>query len=191
MPRRSTPRSKRCGPADRAAGVSHGLGQSYACGMRCPWPLLIAAVLAACASAPNPEATVEVLRFRQFLVDGALEFNHGGGAWYDCLYLPDAGIVAHVVWETDWKSPTLENHARLYAYRSTLDDARSHPLNSEKSAEAQRSPEPIRIPRAIADRIIELADRTEQLHTTSLQLATECLGDRVVGDESSVGQRDF
>lgn len=151
---------------------------------------LLLAALGGCTAA-SPDATVPALRFRQFLSNGAMDFSHGGGAWYDCLFLPDAGVVAQVIWERDPAQPLGPERPRMYVYRSTLEAARQPPYRGENAPAARRDPEPLRIPREFAARIVALADDTAELHARSLQLASECIASRTTGDRDSVGARDF
>ena len=61
--------------------------------------------LVGCAGLPEIAApsTVRALRFRQFICESGLEFVHGGGGWYDSLFLPDHGIVCRVLFSTEVK----------------------------------------------------------------------------------------
>lgn len=162
--------------------------------------LLLLTGLGACSTAPMAGATVRALRFRQFLYQGELDQHFGGGQWHDCLYLPDAGVACHVVWENEMLGPegrqwqpggdfTFREYARLYAFRSSLE--REIWARPKESPEGRRPPEEIRIDAALARAIVSLADLTEQQRATGERLAGKCIAEGVVGDKDSRRQRDF
>jgi hypothetical protein len=135
-----------------------------------------------------------VLRFRQFITESGMDYIHGGGAWYDCLYLPDQGLVCQVLWNGELVTkPGEANHmrdtARMYPYHDSLEHALAN--RPQNSPESKRAPEEILLPTEFVQRIVELVERTEQQRAMSQQLAGECVANGFLGDESSVGARDF
>ena len=157
------------------------------CAMR---HLPIVLCLAACAT-PGPSGdtddTVEAVRFRQLIVKGALDLMHGGGAWHDCLFLPQAHVVVQVVWE--WSPPGWDRLPRVYAYRGAIEAPTDDAARRELAA--QPPPETVRIPRDLADRFVELARIEEERRAAGFELGARCVTSRLVGDEASVKPRGW
>jgi len=151
--------------------------------------VLFTAWFCACASAPMPEETVAAIRFRQLIVTGGMDFIHGGGAWHDCIFLPDAKVIAQVVSESPpywWKTRDANDYPRLYAYRT---DEPPEPSTWPEDAKRQRPPEPVRISRHLADQIIATAEREERRRVEGLELGAKCVATGVGGGKDSVTGR--
>lgn len=123
-----------------------------------------------------------------------MDYIHGGGAWYDCLYLPDQGLVCQVLWKLEFLTKPggatqAQEIARMYAYHDSLEHALAN--RPPESAEGKRAPEEILLPTEFVQRIVVLAKQTEQQRAMSQNLGGECVANGFVGEESSVGARDF
>jgi len=137
----------------------------------------------------RPEETVKALRFRQFIVESAMDQIHGGGRWHDVLFLPDRKLVAQVVWETEvtWKPEYKSTeHARMYVFEGTLEEQiEARPKDDPEV----KPPEEIRIPAALAKEIADLADLTKRQKELSLRLGKSAVDAKAVGGKESVKGR--
>ena len=157
-------------------------------------PLLLA-LAGGCASAgatgPVQEGTVRAIRYRQLIVEGALEFSHGGGQWQDALYLPDSGVVCNLSWKTDLSGDgTIVGTPRLYAYAfpGTLDDQLA--CRPQDDPEGRTPPEEIRIPAELARAILDLAERTREQRELSALLGRRAVEAKAVGGQETVHGRN-
>ena len=148
---------------------------------------VLLALLVGCASAPDTDATVPAVRFRQFIVPSGMDFIHGGGRWFHCLYLPSEGVVAQVVWESP--GLTVANHPRVYSYFGTINEYTGEMF--AKSEEAKRPREEIRIPTSVAKRIVALARLEEHRRQEGNELGQACVSQALVGGEDTVRPKDF
>src|SRR6185295_4457767 len=67
--------------------------------------LVLGALSASCASsaptaAPSAPKTVRALRYRPKIVEGVMDWIHGGGVECDELWFPERNVVANVSFET-------------------------------------------------------------------------------------------
>ncbi len=165
-----------------------------------PAVLLLGAGCAASSGAPlagsppaQEEGTVRALRYRQLLVEGALDFSRGGGRWHDVLFLPEAGVVCNVVWESEtvWGkdgSVDFREIPRMHAFHGELQESlEARPQDEEQG---RRAPEEIRIPAALAREIVALAERTRREREASERLGGEAVEAGVVGGKETVRARD-
>jgi hypothetical protein len=111
------------------------------------------------ATAQEP-AGVRALRYRVLVHESACDLVHGGGQWIDELYLPDHGVVCNVTGEP---APTKEDpfatRHRMHAFKGKIRNVFAETVNGEPQ---EHPTEELRIPRELAERILELADLTER-----------------------------
>lgn len=135
--------------------------------------LLVAWLVGACATS-QPAATVEAWRYRELIVEGVEEALRDGGRWHDVLFLPDARVVALVVWPQGqdlMADPMM--HARCEVPEDLPEDAVR-----------------IEIPRELAERIIDLALKTVERNVLARQLARDAVAVRAVGGQDSMRAAD-
>ena len=109
-------------------------------------------------------AAVPALRYRVWVVEGALEASHGGGKWIEELYFPAQGIVANVVWETTMRT----DGKGQFAWDETRAAHAFHGEMRNKSSPewfgtpVEQPTERVEVPNAVAQRIFALADLTRR-----------------------------
>lgn len=145
--------------------------------------LAVLVFLAATALAPGEE-TVKALRYRQLIVDDAMDYAHGGGRWHDVLFLPDRKLVAQVVWEWDAE---LKEFPRMHAFDGTLEEQLA--ARPKDGSEGKKEPEEIRISAALAKEIAELAELAKRQKEMSLRLGKAAVEGKAVGGRDSVKPR--
>lgn len=118
-----------------------------------------------------------------------MDLSHGGGAWHDCLYFADAGVVAQVVWELPpawWETKDAAERPRLHAYKT----ARApEPATWPEDAKDQPLQVPVQVPRQFAEQVIALAEREEQRRRDGERLGAECIATGAVRGRESVTGR--
>ena len=125
------------------------------------FPLVV--LLASGAEDPDP---VRALRYRIRVVDSALELTHGGDRWTEELYFPDRGVVANVTSEVVADGDSITQRWRMNAFASPIRNRFAETVGGE---EVEHATEEVQVPRALAEKIFELADLTRKLE----QLAGE------------------
>lgn len=163
--------------------------------------LLVSGLLAGCAAAPvapvapvAPLATVQALRCKLYFVESEFLRSHGGGAWHDCLYLPDAGVMCTVEWQ--WQLPagagasssgaTWQQTPRLHARH--VDFAAELARRPAGSTWSDRPPEPVAIDAELARRVVALAELTAQQADLAGSLGARVLGGEALGGPDSTIQ---
>jgi hypothetical protein len=145
--------------------------------------VLLASLAASSALAGDPappaEAFVAARRYRFFAVESALEASHGGGRWIEELFFPEQGVVANVVFETEFGSGTWTTSPIANAFRS--DKPRNRFRRRLGDVEETVSPlEDVKVPAALAKAIFETADLRARLDAArkdvGARLAKEGLG---------------
>lgn len=128
-------------------------------------------------TAPTPDAdTVPAKRYRVPMADSALEWAHGAYTWVEELYLPAQGLVANVRWNYTWKAdasdPTKGDFVtapHMTAFASAK--PRNQYRDLADTTVPRESPlEDIRIPKALADEIVVLADLTRRVDEAKTRL---------------------
>ncbi len=144
----------------------------------------VLALLAATTLAPGEE-TVRALRYRQLIVEGGMDYLHGGGSWHDVLFLPDRKLVAQVVWERDAEG---KEFPRMHVFEGTLEEQlAARPKGHE---DGKREPEEIRIPAALGKEITELSELTKKQKEASFRLGKAAVAAKAVGGRDSVKPRE-
>jgi hypothetical protein len=138
--------------------------------------LLASFLVAACTTAPD-DSTVAAIRCRELIVEGPIDYVHGGGRWHDVLYLPDAGVHAQVV----WTPPEILNDR----HESPVMHAWFGPPD-----EQPRDPVRVQIPAALADRIVALARMTRERDQLGSLLARAAVDAGALRGPESVKPRD-
>lgn len=121
------------------------------------------------ATAQEPE-TVRALRYRILVAESALEMSHGGGQWIDELYFPDKGVVANVTSEMVTEAKEFSTRWRMHAFPSPIRNKFSETLGGEEKEHATTE---VAVPRALAERIFELAELTRRQRELSLHAAED------------------
>jgi len=132
--------------------------------------LLLAPLAILAALRPSEPDTVRALRYRVLVVDSALELVHGGGRWIEELYFPDRGVVANVTSEPD---PAAEAGTMRWTAHAFAGPIRNRFADTPGGEEVEHATEEVRVPRALAEKLFELADLTRKLERLAGDAAGE------------------
>jgi hypothetical protein len=132
--------------------------------------------------------TVTALRYRIKIYDSELALLHDRGWWIDELWFPERGVVCNVVTETEVGTDgRLRRTHRMNAFFGPIrNEFRRHP-NDPKPTVAPT--EKVAVPAALAQKILDLAERTRQLGRAERRLGAQVadcgllLTDRVERDD--------
>jgi hypothetical protein len=123
-----------------------------------------------------PEKTVAAKRYKIMWAESGCDLAHGGGDWIQELFLPDAKVIAGLLFEyrpfEEIKPGTPEKdfrRARLYARASDKPRNDLTGLHGEKPSAI----EDVQIPADLAKQIVDLAALAKRLEDEGLRLGAE------------------
>jgi hypothetical protein len=121
------------------------------------------------------EAAVPAMRYRVWVVEGAMEMVHGGGAWIEELWFPEQGVVANVLWKTetvtkpdgslDWATKPVMNAFKGKMRNKSNPDFHGEPI--------EQPTEKVLVPRDVAQRIFALAELTARQGETAQRMGAD------------------
>lgn len=152
---------------------------------------LFLAAFPPCVSAdpppPAPE-TVRALRYRVFTAESVTDFNHGGGYWIEELWFPDRKVCANVT--TIWSRGGDEVTVHAFFAEKMRNWSQTRGLETER----EQPTEEVLVPRALAERIVALAEATRRAEEERKALGPVLVAARVLrtrtGDAESRASAD-
>lgn len=122
-------------------------------------------------SAAEEEETVLALRYRVLIHQSGLHAAHGAGEWLTELYFPDRGVVCNVeASPAVGEDGSLATEYRMNAFFGPIRDKSADDPKAEPKEQPTRE---VRVPRALAEKIFELAELTRRQGDLSRRAAAQ------------------